>query len=208
MEAFHYRYHPLMARALALVADGTIGEVRHVRTRFCFPLPRFSDIRYDYSLAGGALMDAGCYAVHCLRQFGPGEPEVSSAAATLHAPQVDRAMSARLRFPTGATGDIACSMWSRRLLSVSARVIGSQGELSITNFIAPQYFHRLSVRSGSGRWSERVPGEPTYTCQLRAFAAAVGDGAAVLTPPSDSVATMTVIDAIYSAAGLWPRGTQ
>jgi predicted dehydrogenase len=47
-----------------------------------------------------------------------------------------------------------------------------------------------------------VKGEPTYTCQLRAFAAAVLDGRPVLTPPSDSIANMTVIDAIYEAAGL------
>jgi predicted dehydrogenase len=207
MEAFHYRYHPLMARALDVVAAGTIGEVRHVQTRFCFPLPRFSDIRYNYTLAGGALMDAGCYAVHCLRQFGPGEPTVSSAHALLHAPQVDRAVTARLTFPTGATGAITCSLWSHHLLAISARVLGSAGELRIRNFIAPQYYHRLSVRSGSGRWTEKVSGEATYTHQLRAFAAAVRDGSPVLTPPADSVRTMTVIDDIYRAAGLSPRGT-
>ena len=46
----------------------------------CFPLPRFSDIRYDYDLAGGALMDAGCYAVHALRLLAPGDPEVTGAS--------------------------------------------------------------------------------------------------------------------------------
>jgi predicted dehydrogenase len=207
MEAFHYRYHPLMARAVDLIRGDAIGEVRHVQTRFCFPLPIFSDIRDNYALAGGALMDAGCYAVHCLRTLGPGEPEVRSATATLHKPQVDRAMTASLRFPTGASGTITCSMWSHRLLAVSARVIGTSGEVRITNFIAPQYYHRLTVQSGKGRWTETVPGEPTYTCQLRAFAAAVEHGGPVLTPPADSVSTMDIIDAIYRAAGLNPRGT-
>jgi predicted dehydrogenase len=207
MEAFHYRYHPLMIRAVDLVRSAAIGEVRHVETKFCFPLPAFSDIRYNYALAGGALMDAGCYAVHCLRQFGPGEPEVRSAQAKLLRPQVDRAMTAALRFPTGATGAITCSLWSHRLLALSARVLGSSGELRIFNFLAPQYYHRLRVRSGNGGWTERVPGETTYTCQLRGFAAAINAGAEVLTPPADSVATMTVIDEIYRAAGLSPRGT-
>jgi predicted dehydrogenase len=207
MEAFHYRYHPLMIRAVDLVGSGAIGEVRHIETKFCFPLPVFSDIRYNYALAGGSLMDAGCYAVHCLRQFGPGEPEVRSARASLLRPQVDRAMTASLRFPTGATGAITCSMWSRHLLALSARVVGSSGELRIFNFLAPQYYHRLSIRSGKGSWTEKVPGESTYTCQLRGFASAVNAGAEVLTPPADSVANMTVIDAIYRAAGLQPRGT-
>ena len=49
---------------------------------------------------------------------------------------------------------------------------------------------------------ERVPGDATYTHQLRAFVAAVADGATVLTPPGDSVANMRVTDAVYDAAGL------
>lgn len=207
MEAFHYRYHPLMDRVLGLIADGAIGRVRRVETELSFPLPRFNDIRYRLDLAGGALMDAGCYAVHCLRQLGPGEPEVISARAQLRSPGVDRAMIASLRFPDGAAGRVTCSMWSRRLLGVSARVFGDAGELSVFNFVAPHVFHRLSVRTAQRRWHERVPGEPTYVCQLRAFAAAVRDGGEVLTPAADSVNTMRLIDAIYVAAGLRPRAS-
>src|SRR6202043_2465089 len=67
MEAFHYRYHPLARRMSELVHGGQLGRIRQVSVAFCFPLLRRSDIRYDFGLAGGALMDAGCYAVHCLR---------------------------------------------------------------------------------------------------------------------------------------------
>jgi predicted dehydrogenase len=202
MEAFHYRYHPLMARTLDLLREGAVGEVTRVETELSFPLPRFGDIRYSYELAGGALMDAGCYAVHCLRTLGPGEPTVVSARAKLRSPTVDRAMTADLTFGSGATGRVRCSMWSNRLLGMSAKVRGTGGELRVFNFVAPQAYHRLTVRSGGRRWHERVPGEPTYTCQLRAFAAAVWDGQPVLTPPADSVANMAVIDAIYEKAGL------
>ena len=173
-----------------------------VETELAFPLPRFSDIRYSYELAGGALMDAGCYAVHCLRTLGPGEPTVVSASAKRRSSTVDRAMTAEVRFDGGATGRVRCSMWSSRLVGVSARVRGTAGELKIFNFVVPQAYHRLTVRSGGRRWRERVAGEPTYTGQLRAFAAAVRDGAPVLTPPADSIANMTVIDAIYTKAGL------
>ena len=83
MEAFHYRYHPLAARVRAIVESGELGPLRRVETALCFPLPRFSDIRYDASLAGGATMDAGCYAVHMARSFGLEEPEVVRAEATV-----------------------------------------------------------------------------------------------------------------------------
>jgi len=206
MEAFHYRYHPLMRRVLDLLADGAIGPVRRVETELSFPLPLFGDIRYRLDLAGGALMDAGCYAVHCLRQLGTGEPEVVSAEARLRSPGVDRAMTASLRFPDGATGRVTCSMWSRRLLGVSAKVVGETGHLKIFNFVAPHVYHRLTVSSRGRSWHERVAGEPTYTCQLRAFTAAVRDSGEVLTPASDAVRTMKVIDDIYLTAGLQPRG--
>ena len=61
------------------------------------------------------------------------------------------------------------------------------------------------VRTPDGTTHERVRGEATYTYQLRAFTEAVLRGGAVLTPPSDSVANMRVIDEIYRKAGMEPR---
>jgi predicted dehydrogenase len=59
-----------------------------------------------------------------------------------------------------------------------------------------------AVAARDRRRAERFGGEGTYVHQLRAFAAAVRGEPANLTPPSDSVATMSLIDDIYTAAGL------
>ncbi|MGO1052657.1 Gfo/Idh/MocA family protein [Crossiella sp. CA198] len=209
MEAFHYRYHPLFRRAVEIVASGELGVVSHIETALCFPLPRFSDIRYRFDLAGGALMDAGCYAVHMARTLGlaaaEGEPEVVAAQPRMRGEDVDRAMRADLRFPAGHTGRVHCSLWSRSLLRISASVRGDRGELRILNPILPQAVHRLTVRAGGHRRVERFDKRGSYSYQLEAFTTAVRDGGPVLTPPADSVATMAVIDAIYTAAGLPPR---
>jgi predicted dehydrogenase len=215
MEAFHYRYHPLARRMQEIVAGagdggrgGEIGALRHVEASLCFPVPRFSDIRYQFDLAGGATMDAGCYAINCLRLLGPGEPEVVSARARLHGPDVDRAMVADFRFPGGASGRIRTSLWSSQLLRISARAVGELGEMRVFNYLAPQAFSLLTVRSGaSTRW-ERIRGEATYTYQLRAFAAAVLRGEPVITTPEDAVANMRQIDDVYRAAGLPLRGAR
>ena len=206
MEAFHYRYHPLARRML--IAAGEIGELRHVEASLCFPLPRFSDIRYRFDLAGGATMDAGCYAVNCIRMLGQGEPKVSGARARLHGPDVDRAMTADFRFPGGATGRIRASLWSAQPLRVSAKAIGERGEMRVLNYLAPQAFSLLRIRTTEGRRWERVRGDSTYTYQLRAFAAAVLRGEPVITSAQDAVANMRVIDNVYRAAGLPPRGQQ
>jgi predicted dehydrogenase len=200
MEAFHYRYHPLTLRAEQIIASGELGKLERVEAALCFLLPKFSDIRYDYSLAGGATMDVGCYAVHMLRTFGGSTPEVVWAQAKLRDPAVDRAMTAELRFAAGHTGRVRCSMWSSDLLRLSAKVVGERGELRVLTPVAP--FRRLSVRSADGNRVERFPRRATYAYQLDAFAAAVLRGEPVKTTPEDAIENMTVIDAIYRAAGL------
>jgi predicted dehydrogenase len=202
MEAFHYRYHPLALRIEQIIASGELGKLERVEAALCFPLPKFSDIRYNYSLAGGATMDSGSYPVHMARTFGGETPEVVSAHAKLRDPQIDRAMTAELRFPGGHTGRVRCSMWSSKLLQISARVVGELGELRVLNPVMPQYFHRLSVRSTDGKRVERFPRRASHAYQLDAFAAAVLRGEPVKTTPEDAVENMTVIDAIYRAAGL------
>jgi len=206
MEAFHYRYHPLARRMLGVVT-GELGKLRHVEAALCFPLPRFSDIRYRFDLAGGATMDAGCYPINCIRLLGQAEPTVVSARATLHGPAVDRAMVADFRFPGGATGRIRASMWSGRLLGLGARAVGERGEMRVFNYLSPQTFSLLTVRAGGRTRRERVRGEATYTYQLRAFAAAVLRGEPVITTPEDAIANMHQIDDVYRAAGLPLRGT-
>ncbi|MCV7381749.1 oxidoreductase [Mycobacterium alsense] len=202
MEAFHYRYHPLTRRAEEIIASGELGRLTRVEAAMCFPLPKFSDIRYDFSLAGGATMDAGCYAVHMVRTFGGSTPEVVRAEAKLRDPRIDRAMAAEVRFAGGHTGLIRCSMWSSQLLKISARVVGEDGELRVFNPVLPSLYHRLSVRSASDKRVERFSRRPSYAYQLDAFAAAVLQGEPVRTDPADAIETMTVIDAIYRAAGL------
>ena len=153
MEAFHYRYHPLALRVEEIIASGELGTLRRVEAALCFPLPKFSDIRYNYSLAGGATMDAGCYAVHMVRTFGGPTPEVVSAQAKLRDPQIDRAMTAELRFSAGHTGRVRCSMWSAHLLQISAQVVGDRGELRILNPVLPAV---LTTGSRYGRLAANV----------------------------------------------------
>ncbi|MBS9533683.1 Gfo/Idh/MocA family oxidoreductase [Mycobacterium sp. M1] len=202
MEAFHYRYHPMTLRIEEIIASGELGTLQRVEAALSFPLPRFADIRYDYALAGGALMDAGCYAVHMARTFGGATPEVVAAQAKLRDPRIDRAMTAELRFPAGHTGAIRCSLWSANLLQVNARVIGDRGQLHAINPLMPQYPHRLVVRSADGRRAEHFSHRASYAYQLDAFVGAVLRGQEVRTTAEDAIENMTVIDAIYRAAGL------
>ncbi len=205
MEAFHYRYHPLAHRMREIVDSGELGRLRHIEAWLCAPIPNRSDIRYQSDLGGGAMMDMGSYVVHWARLLGREEPAVVSATPVLHTPEVDRAMQAELQFPGGHSATVHCSMWSRSLLHLSARVVGDDGELRVFNPIAPQTLSWLTVRSDGGRRTEFPSRRPTYSYQLDAFRDAVLRGGPILTPPGDSVANMAVIDAVYRAANMRPR---
>jgi len=205
VEAFHYRYHPLFARLRAIVVSGEIGDVRHLEAHFCIPMLRPGDIRWDAALAGGALMDAGCYPVHLLRHLAAAEPEVVRATARWTRGGVDRTLEADLRFPDGRTARLSTSLLSRWVVRATGRVEGTRGTLRVVNPYAPQFFHRLRVVAPGGRRTEKVAGAPTYDYQLRAFVGAVRHGIPVPTDPGDAVANMRVIEKLYAAAGR-PRG--
>jgi predicted dehydrogenase len=205
MEAFHYRYHALTRRMLEIINSGELGDITTMDAWICFPLVPANDIRWDYRLAGGALMDAGCYTIHVLRTLAGAEPEVLAATAKTRRPAVDRLLKAELAFPGGCTGSITASMLSSQVLGAGARVNGTRGTMKVLNPYVPQLGHRLVVRSDTRRAVEHVPRHPsTYASQLQALAGAILRGEPVPTGPDDAVANMTVIDACYAAAGL-PR---
>ena len=206
MEAFHWRHHPLATQMQRIIQSGELGALRHVEANMCIPLPLPNDIRYQYALGGGATMDTGCYAINIVRVLAGAEPVVRSAEARLWGEQVDRWMTAELAFPDGATGRVTCSLLSSTLLKIDATVRGDRGELRVINPVLPQLWHRLQVNTPAGKRTVRVPGDATYTHQLRDFAAAVR-GTPLRWGPDDAVANMRVIDAVYDAAGLKRRGT-
>jgi predicted dehydrogenase len=207
MEGFHYRHHPLARRMGEIVAGGELGELRHLEAHFCAPLWNRSDIRYQFALGGGATMDLGCYCINLIRFLAGAEPEVVGARALLASPQVDRYMEADFRFANGATARMTCSLWSRVWLRTWALARGTKGEMRVRLPFQPHHFlRRLAVRSQLGTRVERISRERSYTFQLRAFAAAARGEGPVVTTAEDAAANLRVLDAVYTKAGLKPRG--
>lgn len=201
-EAFAYRYHPLTARVKEIISSSELGKIKNIEARFCFLLPIPSNIRFRYDLAGGSLMDAGCYPVSLTRYLIGAEPEVLSAKAKLFRPNVDSRMEADLRFPNDIQARIVCDMLSPRLFHSSLHVQGDAGELKVFSPFQPHVIHRLKVHTNKTNWSGTVKGVNSYTLQLRAFAQAILSNAPLSTTPDDAVNNMRVIDAIYQKAGL------
>jgi predicted dehydrogenase len=208
MEAMHYRYHPLTQRLAELVAE--LGPVQHLQCWTSFAIVNPGDIRYDFDLGGGALMDGGCYALDCLRLLGGDVPSVTGALADPVAPDprgaaADRSMAVRLAFPGGATGWFDSTFTRDGEFRADVHAICRDGQVRLDNFIFPHKGRLVATRDGAVVADEQGGGDSTYVYQLRAFAAAIAGGAPVPTSAAQALTTMRLIDDAYRAAGLLPR---
>jgi predicted dehydrogenase len=206
MEAMHYRHHPLIRRLREVVAE--LGAVRYMQCWTSFAIADPGNIRYDYTLGGGALMDGGCYAIDCMRMLA-GEPEVTGALADTEPDGlVDRALAARLSFPGGATGWFESAFTRSGEFRADLHVSCDGGTVQVDDLIRPHNGH-LTVTPAAPRertGKEAEQGETatwtSFVWQLRAFAKAIRTGSPMETTPANALATMRVIDDAYRAAGL------
>ncbi|WLP89801.1 Gfo/Idh/MocA family oxidoreductase [Gordonia sp. NB41Y] len=207
LEGFHYAFHPLMEHTRKLIGDGTIGTLRRVEIEMGMPEPGPSDPRWDYRLAGGAIMDLGCYGLHLLRALGTfagGAPVITGATAVLRGEQIDESARIEVEYPDGASGMNVNSMVAGEF-TFRCRIVGSAGELVVHNFLAPTRDNRLTVVTGTETRVEEVSSRSTYTFQLEAFAATLRHDAPLPIDLDDAVTNMTYIDEAYRKAGMEPR---
>ena len=205
-EAFHYRYHPLADRVREILSSGTLGRLRHLEGRFSVPMPE-TNIRFDWSLAGGATMDLGCYPLHMIRNFSGLTTKVSRASAEIGPKNIDVAMEVELELAGGVTAKMTCSMKKDAQIVASFSARGERGELKVTNPVGPHWGNQVTVKVGADEKSESVQGAPTFTYQLAAFVKAVRGEAKFPTDGAEGIVNMRLIDDVYRAAGLPPRGT-
>jgi predicted dehydrogenase len=143
MEAHHTSYHPMTLRAAELVRTGVLGDVQSAEAAFIVPMPPSGDIRWNLSLAGGSLMDLGCYPIRWLRDVLGVQPEVVSATAK-DRDGIDASMDARLDY-AGIAGRVRAAMWTTPPLLIEASVTGSAGTMKVRMPYQPQVKGKLTV---------------------------------------------------------------
>ncbi|WP_120002983.1 Gfo/Idh/MocA family protein [Nesterenkonia muleiensis] len=212
-EAFHYADHPLMSRLIEIVRNGEIGAVGRVRVAMTMPGPPPTDPRWSFDLAGGAIMDLGCYAINALLLVGEALDaplQLISAQADLYATDARVDAAVRAEFTLGA---VPVEMWTDMQSpewDFSFEVQGTRGSVFAPNFVKPQEDDRLIVRGGTGSvnaddWEERVEhmGKiSSYTYQLQRIRKAVRRGDCSTVELERSRRTMALIDQVYETCGL------
>lgn len=201
VEGMHIRYLEVLRRQHELVAGGDFGRLRRIESCFRTPYVPIAkdDFRLRFELGGGAALDLGCYAVSCLRYVAGEEPEVLSVRYKCSIPQIDRWMSAALRFPSGADGVVEFGF--RGFYIPRNRVVAT-----CENGWIKWEGERLEHERNGQLVRETFPKESTYRRQLEEFAKRVRGEESNALPPEDAVLTARVLDAMYEKAGLRLRG--
>jgi predicted dehydrogenase len=197
LEAFMWRHQPRTASIRKLVTDGTIGDLRLIRSSFSFPID-MSDWRLDPARGGGALWDIGCYGVSTARLFAQAEPTTIRSMAHLSQSGVDLSLTAELGFPNGVIGLIDCSF--EQPFRCSYEVVGTRGAIEVPDAYLPpeRPIARLVGPDGSRR-ELTFDGYNQYCGLVDAFAHAVAHESRRAEPAEDGLAQMMTLDAILRA---------
>ena len=139
MEAFMYRCHPQIQKMADLIQDGAIGEVRVIRAAFGFHANFNPDSRsYNYDLAGGGIMDVGCYPSSASRRVAGAaagktflDPVEVKAAGHIGESGVDYYAAAVLKFENDIVAEISTGVACA--LSNDICVYGTNGVLTVPN---------------------------------------------------------------------------
>ncbi|PSP81446.1 glucose-fructose oxidoreductase [Halobacteriales archaeon QS_1_68_20] len=199
MEAFMYRYHPRTEHAVEIVRE-QLGELRTVHAAFHFPLPERYDVRLDPDLAGGSLMDVGCYAVSAARLF-LGEPErVYATSQDARDSGVDTELSAHLEFDGGATATITSGFDSPDRQHY--RVVAEDGWVRADPAFVPRGDDGVGIVAEVGDRHVEESFDPTdqYRLEVEHFAECVEQGKRPRTDADEAVRNMAVIGALYESA--------
>jgi predicted dehydrogenase len=200
MEAFMYRFHPQWVRARELIRIGEIGQPRSIHTIFSYNNPDPANIRNIREFGGGALLDIGCYAVSAARFLLDREPSrVVSLLARHPEFETDELVSAILDFESArSVFTVGTTMTPHQ----KVRVYGTAGTLTMNvPFNAyPDVPLKVTVGTGVGLREVMCGPADQYGLMFSAFAKAVRAGGPMPTPPSDALANMQVLDALFRSA--------
>jgi predicted dehydrogenase len=201
MEAFMYRFHPQWQKVKSLIAEGMIGEVKTVHSFFTYFNIDPLNIRNNIEVAGGALMDIGCYCMSFPRFLFNAEPSrVVSMIDRDPVMKTDRLTSAMLDFGAGKTSTFTCS--TQLMTYQRVHILGTKGHIEIEIPVnAPKDSStKIWVRTKTGSEEIMIEAVDQYTIQAELFARSIIEDSPVPTNLMDAVNNMKVIDAIFESA--------
>jgi len=166
LENFLFLRHRQYAWVKGQLAEGALGEFKFFRAAFTIPPLDDRNFRYDASLGGGALLDAGAYMVKSVLAFLG--PEVELLAATSEfspARGVDIRGTAVFRNPAGVVAQVLWGFDSHYQCSWDLQ--GTAGRIVCDRALTPPPGFEPTVRQERGQEKQelKLPADNHYVNQ-------------------------------------------
>ncbi|HRD01792.1 MAG TPA: Gfo/Idh/MocA family oxidoreductase [Candidatus Saccharicenans sp.] len=174
MEAFMYRFHPRLGKAVELIESGAIGEPRLVCSAFTFVFDREPDnYRWSPLMGGGALYDVGCYTINAARLAFKAEPQEIRATAHLDEKTgIDLTASLLCTF-SGTRQALLASSFELEFQS-SLEISGRDGSLFLGRvFSAKDFSTEIILCQGEKLTSFNFPPVDQYQLMVEHFGQAI-----------------------------------
>jgi D-xylose 1-dehydrogenase (NADP+, D-xylono-1,5-lactone-forming) len=205
MEAFMYQFHPQHRRVKELIAEGAIGEVRHMRSAFTFKMDlekSAQNIRLNKELGGGSVWDIGCYCIHSSRYILGEEPTEVFVKGSLHDEYgVDTKAAGILSFANGLTASFECGF--EQPMKDLYEVSGTKGTIKVPFAYRPDRFPASEVsidiinEEGEVR-KETIKGNP-YEIQVSHFSECILNGTQPAYSSEETIKNVQTIQACYQS---------
>jgi predicted dehydrogenase len=206
---FTRRFHPSIAELRARLGDGRLGKIaamvaQHTTSTAQFVAPDNWRATDDEAPAG-AFTAVGVHALDHMIEFGGQIRDVRCVTARHYPGPADDTTTIMLRFASGATGLIFCSVATATNFAFTA--YGSNGLAEITR---PDLSHFRFAPIATSAPTGPVPAPPDEIllfpgfdmlhAEMTAFARAIRDQTAYPVPVDDVLHGMAVFDAIVKSA--------
>ena len=218
VEAFMYRCHPQTKAVVAAVRDGRVGRLTAIHASFIYRTNTIGgNIRFDPSLAGGALMDVGCYCLDLAMLLADSPVRSAHAAGRRHERGVDVMTSGLVEFENGVHATFTCGMDTTT--DNVALVSGTDGYLSIAVPWKPLTNPGYTLGRGTPPKQDLSPGQkavtpppefaptpaslPLYALEAEAFARAASGQAEPFMPAEHSLRLAALLERLKPSP--WPR---
>lgn len=199
-EAFMYRFHPQTVRVKEMIMDGAIGDIKTMNATFTFKVRDEGNVRLSKSLAGGSLMDVGCYCVNVMRHMIDDEPyRVEAIGIVGDETGVDETLTGVLAFPGGILAHFDSSLRAYRTHCYDIR--GTEGRIRVDSAFVPNPDEETIIQYWHGDDYEQIKIAPAnhYRLMVEDFADAILNDRPPRFSAQDGVENMRVIDRMLSS---------
>lgn len=196
MEAFWISMLPMHLKISQLIAEGTIGEVRHIRADYGFTVQGARRARkFDASLGGGALLDIGIYNIGFVAMILGFKPVKLQTTVHMNEFGTDDFETIIFEYDNGATATMAVSIGMK--MEKEGVIYGTKGSIRLPDFQKAEHM-KIELYDGTTQ-DIQMPFEINgFEYQVREMIECIDRGqvSSSIQTPENSIRVMELMDLI------------